>query len=74
MPKLDMRDATNAAARRSDAEVGGDAAYLAPPQPEARRQFVELLLRIPDVGRDEDFDRIESSTGPDDVFDRYQRH
>ena len=68
MPKLDMRDATGTA------EVGRDAAVLALPQPEARRQFVELLLRIPDVGRDEDFNRIESSTRPNHVSDRYQRH
>lgn len=32
------------------------------------KSFAEVLAAIPDVGRDEDFERVEDGIGRDDVF------
>lgn len=32
------------------------------------KSFAEVLAAIPDVGRDEDFERVEDEIGRDDVF------
>jgi antitoxin FitA len=34
----------------------------------ARRSFAEVLASIPDVGRDEDFDRVEDTPSAPDVL------
>jgi len=33
------------------------------------RSFAEALTAIPDVGKDEDFERVEDAAGSDHVFD-----
>ena len=42
------------------------AAALARPR---RRNLAELLLAMPDAGRDEDFERVEDRAGEKNVFD-----
>jgi len=42
------------------------AAALARPR---KRSLAELLLAMPDVGRDEDFERVEDTGPAPDVFD-----
>jgi len=34
-----------------------------------RRSLVELLAAMPEAGRDEDFERVQSTSTPPDVFD-----
>lgn len=34
-----------------------------------RRTFLEVLAEMPDVGLDEDFERVQSNTKAPDVFD-----
>jgi plasmid stability protein len=38
------------------------------------RLFAEALAAIPNVGQDEDFERVEDDHGNDDVFNCHQRH
>ena len=42
-----------------------ESVLLQPP----RKSFTEVLAAIPNVGRDEDFDRVEDPTGCRRVFD-----
>ncbi len=32
------------------------------------KSFAEALASMPDIGQDEDFERVDDSTGKDDVF------
>lgn len=32
------------------------------------KSFAEALASMPDIGKDEDFERVDDSTGKDDVF------
>ena len=34
-----------------------------------RKSFAEVLMSMPNVGKDEDFKRVEDKTGDDHVFD-----
>jgi hypothetical protein len=35
----------------------------------AKKSFIQKLREMPDVGLDEDFERIQDTKRPDDVFD-----
>lgn len=75
MPELELDEPESAAMPQADDETDGRGACRLPVlEAEARRRFVALLLSIPDVGRDEDFARMEFSSRSDRVSDRYQRH